>query len=492
MEPAIEDAISFGGCEVRPMLILEMNEIPWRLIDLYRKDPRYPAIAAFFDGARTYTSVTVDSGELSPWVTWPSLHRGMGNGEHGIQNLGQNPATFKGTPIWEEFRKRGHAIGICGSMQSWPPTDPGSGGFYIPDTFAHDPKTIPPYIEPFQTFNLGQVKRNGRVVEGGVPPRKEWASLLVSLPRLGISMRTLALLSGQLLGERFNRTRVSRRPIFQAILMWDVFKSLFDPNKPPAFSTFFTNHVAGVMHRYWHHVFPEDFGDRYAGKPLVHRETMDFAMKVVDGMLAEAIGWKEKRPDLLIVFATSMGQNTVLRDEQEGYAASIPDIDTFMSAMGMEKDDYKSLLAMVPQVAVEIADSGKRAALKERLDACQMRSGKPLFRIREIGPSLSITVFTPRIPEIKEGVLTLPWSGARIRWEQAGIRMNKVDPGTAYHIPEGILAVTGAGIEPRDSRDSVPADSIKAMLAEWAGLAPDVAEPGEPTIADRPGRNGKR
>src|SRR5256885_1700986 len=102
----------------RPVLLLEMNEIPWRIVDHFRNNERFPNLRAFFQSSATYTTTCKDVGELSPWVTWPSLHRGMDNTQHGIKNLGQDPATFRGKPVWEEYRERGHSIGICGSMQS--------------------------------------------------------------------------------------------------------------------------------------------------------------------------------------------------------------------------------------------------------------------------------------------------------------------------------------------------------------------------------------
>ena len=152
-----------------PILLLEINEIPWRLIDRYGNERAFSNISRFLKQAHQFTTVAVDTGELSPWVTWPTFHRGISNERHGIKNLGQDPATFKGKPIWEEIREQGGSIGICGSMQSWPPIDPGENGFYIPDTFAHDERCYPSYLDPLQAFNLSQVRLNGRVVSRALP-----------------------------------------------------------------------------------------------------------------------------------------------------------------------------------------------------------------------------------------------------------------------------------------------------------------------------------
>ena len=246
----------------RPLLLLEINEVPWRLIDRFKDDSRYVSIARFFNHSRNLTNVAVDAGELSPWITWPTFHRGMTGEEHGVKNLGQDPGTFRGTPIWQEFRNRGYSIGVLGSLQSWPPIAPGAGGFYIPDTFAHDSSCIPESLEPLQRFNLQQTASNGRVISRGSPFSTKSISVIKRLPMLGIRPSTLISGAVQIIAERFDETRVSRRPIFQAILFWDVFRKLFNDAHPPAFATFFTNHVASVMHRYWRDVFPEDFGEQ--------------------------------------------------------------------------------------------------------------------------------------------------------------------------------------------------------------------------------------
>ena len=456
---------------MKPLLLLEMNEIPWRVIDLYREAPGYPHIRRFFAESKTYTTVAVDSGELSPWVTWPTFHRGLSNEAHGVYNLGQDPSTFKGIPIWEEYRNLGLNIGVCGSLQSWPSRDPGAGGFYIPDTFAHDAQCIPAYVEPFQRFNLGQVKRNGRVVQSQSFGKGEALRLLTSFPRLGLRMSTLWSVVCQLWAERSNKSRLARRSIFQTVLFWDIFKSLYNPKRPPAFTSFFTNHVAGVMHRYWHHVFPSDFGDKYAREDKVHKATMDFAMKYVDHMLGDAMRFQLKNPEIIVVFASSMGQDAVHRDKHEGFEASIPDLDQMLVALGVDKNVYSPLLAMVPQVAMEILNPAARAEVRAKLEGCRTYSGAVLFSVQEIGSSLSVTVETPRRDDMQQGGFT-SFNGAWCTWEGAGIAMNPVEPGTAYHIPEGSLAVRAIGSAAMDDRTFVPADSVKGLLLEWAELVP--------------------
>ncbi len=64
----------------------------------------------------------------------------------------------------------------------------------------------------------------------------------------------------QLLNEKIDSSKIVRRRTYQAILSFDVFyKLLID--KKPEFTTFFTNHVASSMHRYWAALFPKEYKD---------------------------------------------------------------------------------------------------------------------------------------------------------------------------------------------------------------------------------------
>ena len=458
---------------VRPILLLEMNEIPWRVVDKTLRDGRYPHLQRLFGHARTYTTLTQDTGELSPWVTWPTLHRGLPNTMHGIANLGQDVTTFRGTPLWEEYRTHGLPVGVCGSMQSWPPQDPGPGGFFVPDTFAHDEQCIPAYLAPLQRFNLNLVRKNGLVVRNHGFASTEVARLIPALMRARLQPSTLRQIVEQLFGERRDRSRVARRPIFQTLLFWDVFKSLYRVAHPPALATFFSNHVAGVMHRYWDHVFPEDFPERSATTDHSHAATMDFALSVLDTMVGDALEFVRKRPDLLVVFATSMGQAAIHR-QHEGVSLSVTDLGRLLSAFDVPTGAAHHLLAMVPQVAVRIDDKNLRATLRASLERALIANGRALFTVNEVGASLSITIRTPsRLDVERNGFYQHRSDGtsAFIAWENAGISVHELGAGTAYHIPEGVLALYGRGISPADERTEIPATAVKAMLLKLGGLA---------------------
>lgn len=352
---------AYYTASMTPILLLEINEVPWRLLDRYLGRPEFPHLNRFFAQSSHFTTLAVDVGELSPWVTWPTFHRGMNNEKHGIKNLGQDPSTFKGKPIWREIRERGGSIGICGSLQSWPPTDPGEGGFYVPDTFARDESCIPSYLAPLQSFNLAQVRRNARTVSGALPHAADVMKVAASSWRSGIRFRTGARVAVQLLRERLDPALTARRPIFQTVLFWDVFRKHFKPHRPPHLSTFFTNHVAGVMHRFWKDVFPEDFPGHSGDGERSHEWVMRFALKVLDDILRDVLRWSAVNPELVAVFASSMGQAAVHRGYHEGVELVVEDLAFLMACAGLRREEYTPLLAMAPQVAVEVGDESPRA-----------------------------------------------------------------------------------------------------------------------------------
>lgn len=454
---------------IRPLLLLEINEIPWRLVDHLIQTGKYPNLEIFFRGSENFTTYTVDEGELSPWITWPTFHRGAPATEHGIRFLGQDPKTFHGTPIWEEYRRRGLSVGVCGSLQSWPPQDPGLGGFYIPDTFANDPTCFPKSIEPFQALNLRLTSENGRVVKAGIPVSQEAWRFAVALPTLGIRPKTITAILAQLVREKFDRSLVSRRPVFQAVMLWDIFCHLYKAKHPPAFASFFTNHVASAMHRYWHQIFPQDFASLPSEKK---NSALQFAAKVFDRMLGDVIQMQKENPELVVVLASSMGQAAATWDRFEGLSTIIDDTAKLLASVGSSSALEFESLAMVPQVTVSIPEDGERQQIRQGLSQARTASGEELFFSDEMKSQLSISIRTPNRKDISAGGFKL--QGKFVSWESAGIKVVEVEPGSAYHVPEGVLAILAKERPANNHRERISAASAKSLLMELGQLGTQI------------------
>ena len=78
------------------------------------------------------------------------------------------------------------------------------------------------------------------------------------LIKAGVSASTIFQIATQLIRENGARSHKAFRPALQALIGFDVFYKLLR-KRNPQFTSFFTNHVAGLMHRYWRDLFPRDF-----------------------------------------------------------------------------------------------------------------------------------------------------------------------------------------------------------------------------------------
>ncbi len=452
------------------ILVLEINEVPWKVINKFRKDNKYQNIIKFFDRSENYTTYCVDKkGMLDPWVIWPTIHRGMDYKKHNIKNLGQDVSTFRGEPIWEVFLKKNYSIGIFGSLQSWPPKDPGHTGFYVPDTFAHSSDCYPKSLNSFQKFNLQQVSKNGKVINKNSIYNISGFLTFLSLPFLSVKISTMVKIIFQLLSEVFIQRRLAYRPTFQTLIAWDIFKGQY-LKKQTYFSTFFTNHIANIMHRYWDHIF----SDKSPNFNNEHRLTMEYAMKVLDNILGDVMHFCKYNKNLSIYFISGMGQDKVYHPDHEGYEAKIKDISTLCNFFGLGRNEYKPLLAMVPQVALEITDEKLRKNLSNKLGSIFTLSKKRLFTILEEGNSLSISILTPKLNDFKNKELIFSDHGIEkiITFKDIGVEIIKMDAGQAYHIPEGILSIYTENISSfrRVDTNIIKTDQIKSLIMKHAGI----------------------
>ena len=141
---------------VRCFVLFELNEVPLRVVRHFaRRHPR-SAFAKILETGRRWDTVTPDQGHLSPWITWPTLHRGVSSSDHHLLALGQNTTDADNhfPPVWTLLSRAGRRVGLFGSLHSYPiPEDITNFDFYVPDTFAAGPETEPSELSAFQRFN---------------------------------------------------------------------------------------------------------------------------------------------------------------------------------------------------------------------------------------------------------------------------------------------------------------------------------------------------
>ncbi|MCF6764294.1 hypothetical protein L3V82_00815 [Thiotrichales bacterium 19S3-7] len=463
---------------MKPKTILyELNEVPWEVIDKYVRDRPNSTLAKLLPESLQLTSYTKDEGELHPWSTWPTVHRGVYNFVHNLRFINQEDKSCSYPPIWEILSENKIDVGVFGSLQSWPvPKNCQSYSFYVPDTFAKDEKTHPSYMSYFQAFNLTQTKRDGAVAQT-VQLKANLLPQVVKLLKTGLSLKTCFKLAKHLASERKNPLYKTVRSTHQATISFDFYKKLLKENKPQ-FSTYFTNHAAGIMHRYWKYYFPEDFNyqlidkrDSFLSKNIIR--AMDIADKQISYLYKYA-----KKNNYTLIILSSMGQEAVDRGEYHG-EFRLNNLDKFTKFIGFKKQ-VKQNLAMQPDFALEFDSQMEMNEFIKLAKMIQDKDKQPIMSFKVSGKSLNLSLNLAVVGQevIKENKFYLS-NGSSVDPSELGINMIHRDVGTGYHQPKGIIMAVGDAIKANNSRKEVESIQIAPTLLKLYGInAPDyMAEP---------------
>jgi hypothetical protein len=422
------------------IVCFELNEVPFRIFDHFAKIFPNSSLGRIRNLAQAYETYTEDTGHLSPWITWPSLHRGVFNEDHEISDFGMdNSKVDKEFPsIWSILSKQGIKTGVFGSLHSYPlPKNLSDYSFFVPDTFAAGPECFPKKFEAFQDFNLKMAGLNGRNVTSGIA-LKEASRFLMAAPGLGLRARTIGKLVSQVAIERFNRDRVVRRRTSQVQIAFDFYLQALKREKP-SISFFFTNHVASSLHRYWPAVFPEDYQVlNYDAEWLKNWSgEIPFAMYEVEHQLSQLMQFVEQTTDYVLMVGTSMGQAAVEGREKVNSQIVINNISRLMAEMGLSPAEWQKRPAMSPQYIVQIGDE-KRDNFVQAIGAITVN-----------GRSIDVE-------QLGGGVVRLELSIVNAKTLEVTRNGHPVDPRTfgfqnlqlqdaaganAYHIPNGMLLI---------------------------------------------------
>ena len=395
---------------------------------------------------RTYIGETGDN-SLQPVATWSSLHRGVSVNQHRVRAFGQplEKADSDYPPIWRILAEHGARVGVFGSLLSYRmPENLANYAFYFPEPLANEPSTHPAYLSPFQEFNLAMSRLSGRQVSTAI----DWklvSRIIPTLPKLGLTVRTFSTVVRQLVGERLKPTTKGRRRSIQSVLAFDIFMREVQEKKP-AFSTFFTNHVASAQHRFWAALFPEDYPESHYSQEWIdcHKDEIQYAMDIADGFAGRLMKFVARNPNYLLLVASSMGQEAFNAEPNLSYLA-ISDFKRFMDTLGFSPTQYEQRSVMMPCYGVAL-----RADLidqfKRKLNSVSI-GGKPFTVEYHDGGYFLIDMSFSNY----SGPQHVMFAGKEVSFESMGIAVVNDEEGTylsADHQPEGILLV----YDPVDSR----------------------------------------
>jgi hypothetical protein len=343
----------------RSIIVLEANEIPFKVFEYFCNRHPESSIARILSSGTQYSTYTEDKTRfIMPWTTWPSFHRGVNDEAHQIFKFGQweIETDKRYPPIWSLLTRAGLKTGVFSSMQSAPlPENRADYAFYFPDMFSTDASTEPADLEVLQEFNLEMTRQSARNVSQRIAMGGA-AKVLLNSRKLGVRAGTYADIGGQLLSEFANSDRKTRRRAYQPLILLDVFVRQLERTRP-RFSTFFTNHVAAAMHRYWAAVFPEDYARFELDASWVKRfnNEIDFAMTKLDKIASKLVHFVDANPDYMLTIATSMGQGAIPATHVREFL-TITNMPGFFASLGISPADVEERPAMVPDFSFKVAE----------------------------------------------------------------------------------------------------------------------------------------
>lgn len=424
---------------MRNIILFELNEVPFQVIDYYCSKFPNSVLAKILPLSNQYVTKSPDKGHLHPWSTWPTVHRGVSNEVHQIKDIGEDLSKVdkQYPPLWDILVNNNISTGVFSSLQTYPlPANVDKFKFFFPDPFASGHECHPSSLNPFQKFSLDMSRKSVRNVDKGID-YKSAIKLATSLPKMGLKSSTIRQVIGQLISEKLQPWKSTRRRTFQSILAFDIFLNQLKSTKPQ-FATFFTNHAASAMHRYWAATFPNQYDINNLSNEWIDRysEEIDFVMSKYDNFLKAIVKFIDTNSNYKLIVASSMGQKAtkaeIISSELICY-----DFDKFLNKIGLEKSSYQKLPAMQPQYNLQVAE-GIEKEFVSKLCAVLI-NGKQLEYRQKNEVFFSIDFGHT---DLSEHDFTLNNEG--ISPDELGLRNEKVDEeasGTAYHTAEGSMFI---------------------------------------------------
>jgi hypothetical protein len=447
---------------MKKIILFELNEVPSRILEYFSRQRPNSTLSRIFPSLRVYQTHAEDK-VLSPWVTWPSLHRGVSDSKHHIHNFGQplEEINKEFPTIWQRLADNGHRVGVFGSLHTYPlPNNLEQYDFFVPDTFAAGSECFPNNIEAFQDFNLTMARASARNVSKALP----WKAALrfvASLPDLGIKPSTIGDVGHQLLSEKLNHAKTCRRRTYQVVLAFDVFMKQLMQNKPD-FCTFFTNHVASSMHRYWAAAFPDDYDSFSHSADWVetYRNEIMFTMSKFDGMLRRLVYFTDRHKDFELWIATSMGQAATTAEPCES-ELFVSDAERFARFFDLQNWERKP--AMVPDFGLVVSPT-QAADFEAKLENLWI-SGEAV-RFKKSDNFFSINLGHPN----QKGKRAI-YNGTEVEFCELGLDNQIIEDqtgATAYHVPTGCLLIYGG--RPVTASDAISTTDIHGAILKNYGL----------------------
>ena len=426
----------------KKVLLVELNELTWNLIDPLIEQGKLPTFAHIKREGTWAAPLSVDlPPQMDPWITWTTVYTGRPQSDHNVFFLQQPPVTIRARRIWEICGEQGLSVGVFGSLCSWPPQE--VEGFYVPDTFAPDPATVPENLSAIQQLNLTYTRSIRLPADQDGPLFK--AKLGAKLLKLGLSASSVLHIARQLASERRNPKLRWRRVALQPAVNFDFFSRLYRRHRP-RFATFHTNHVAHYMHTYWKPMQPEVFPQPTSAEEVRdYGRVIEYGYRTADDLLKKMLGLLDQ--ETVLVVASSMGQKPFISPLKKGKRIGQPrSLERLMEILDVQ-ENVKTLMTMSGQFNIYPDSAETRAVVLERLRAAYIDAPERLmFYIDAVEDTLTVNL-RHYDETAEDSRCYFPHRGedASFRFEDLVYNTGLVKSGC--HDEKGMMMLYGPGVE---------------------------------------------
>ena len=206
---------------------------------------------------------------------------------------------------------KGFKVGVFGSIHSASVAKDiySKYCFFVPEVFANDCYCNPKSVNDLQRLNLMLTKQSSRVVDSKLPKIKITLKAIKSYLKHCYKFNGAISTIKQLISEIFYPWRKVRRRTIQPLILFDVYMDLLNKNHPD-FSTFYSNHVASNMHRFWEAKFPKDYTSQICSNKRIKRyeNEIDISMEKTSYFINQLTDFVDKNKDFQLWIISSMGQ----------------------------------------------------------------------------------------------------------------------------------------------------------------------------------------
>ena len=426
------------------IIFFELNEVPEMI---FRNSFRKNTYNIKLSDLHFSKTKTLDAGHLSPWVTWATVHRGITDKIHNITDINQDISIIdkKYPTIMSSLADKGFKVGVFGSMHSASVSrnEFKKYTFYVPEAFATNSDCKPKTINNLQRLNLKMSKASARVVESSMPGLKLATLGAISYLKHSFRLNGARAALFQLIKEIFEPWKKIRRRTLQSEILFDVYMDLLLKYKPD-FSTFFTNHVASNMHRFWEARFPNHYPSKISTSDWKKRyqNEIDIAMKTTSYFINCLTNFVDNNKEYQLWIVSSMGQAAV-EDYKPGESFwKIENMKDFLSSICGEELEISELTQMIPCYSAE-ANENTIKLIHKKLINIESNANLKCRSITKTTIAFSLEAYD--IEEIwfkyKTNKKIIKIKGLK------KINIDEKSGSSAYHIPEGILYRYGSNLK---------------------------------------------